>query len=856
MNYRLLIVFIIVLAVSCKAKKEPIQKGVSWDLAEYRKSVINSIQYELDIRVPSSLEDQIQGYEVLTFNLINNERDILLDFKEKPDHLKAIVINGSSQDIIFQNEHVVLPKNKLNQGFNKVEVNFIVGESSLNRNEDYLYTLFVPDRARTAFPSFDQPNLKAKYKLNLEVPDDWNAISNAPIELMKILEGRKSIAFSTSDLMSTYLFSFVAGKFKSVSTEIGGRSMTMLHRETDEGKIKRNIDAIFELHHASIQWMETYTGIVYPFQKFDFALIPGFQYGGMEHVGAIQYRANSLFLDEDPSDTQLLSRASLIAHETAHMWFGDLVTMDWFNDVWTKEVFANFMAAKMVNPSFPKINHQLNFLMRHYPSAYGVDRAEGANPIRQELDNLNEAGQMYGAIIYNKAPIMMRQLEMILGESSFRKGMQTYLTSYANKNATWPDLINILNDLTPLDLITWSDVWVNSPGRPSFRLMRKENTSETDFVFEQFDPKGSKVWPQLMSFRLYEKSGTVKEYQVASREEPFEIEMDKDWQSIGALYNTDGIGYGLYPVSFNLFKEKWALFNEVEKGAMLINGYEQLLEEEQDQMSPEQYLEMLKWLMVRETNQLLINRILSQARAVYWSMLTKNQRESMAPDLERTLVHCMNDVHDDPAIKRSYFNALRSVAITTNNLARLYRIWTKEEQIQGVRLSENNYIALASELAIKLPERSAEIIAKQKESITNPDSRRRFDFISPSLSNDQLVRDSFFESLKDEKNRETESWVLSALGNLHHPLRQASSEQYILPSLELLEEIQKTGDIFFPKRWLDQTLTNHNSDEALKITEQFLADRPEYNMQLTMKILQSVDFAKRSNAIQKIWAKK
>jgi aminopeptidase N len=105
----------------------------------------------------------------------------------------------------------------------------------------------------------------------------------------------------------------------------------------------------------------------------------------MEHVGAIQYRADSLFLDEAPSQTQLLSRAGLIAHETAHMWFGNLVTMEWFNDVWTKEVFANFMAAKIVNPSFPDVNHDLNFLVRQYPRAYSVDRTEGANPIRQHL---------------------------------------------------------------------------------------------------------------------------------------------------------------------------------------------------------------------------------------------------------------------------------------------------------------------------------------------------------------------------------------------------------------------------------------------------------------------------------------
>lgn len=857
MKKYLLALSIFLFIASCSPKDEgAIEAGVSLELADYRKSVINTIKYELDFRIPANKTDPIQGYEVLTFNLLNNEEDILLDFREEAEHLNAIVLNGSSQEVIFENEHIVLPAEKLIKGFNRVEINFIAGETSLNRNEDYLYTLFVPDRARTAFPVFDQPNLKAEFKLDLEIPANWNAIANAPTELMKVVDGRKSISFKTSDLMSTYLFSFVAGRFESISAVVDGRSMTMLHRETDKEKVERNKENIFQLHSGALSWMELYTGIKYPFQKFDFTLIPGFQYGGMEHVGAIQYRASSLFLDQDPSQTQLLSRASLIAHETAHMWFGDLVTMDWFNDVWTKEVFANFMAAKMVNPSFPDINHELNFLMRHYPSAYSVDRTEGANPIRQELNNLNEAGQMYGAIIYNKAPIMMRQLELILGEDAFRKGMQTYLTRYAHKNATWLDLINILNELTPLELISWSDIWVNSPGRPTFQLKESENENKIDLSFSQFDPNGDKVWPQLMSFKLFASSGRVKQFQIASRNEPFTTSIDNNWNRIGALYNTDGIGYGLYPVSFSLFIKKWEQFNELEKGSMLINAYEQLLEETQNEMSPAQYLRTLKWLMVREKNQLLINRILSQARSVYWSMLSKEERVSMAPDFERTLVHCMNDVHDDPAIKRSYFNTLRSVATTSSNLERLYRIWNKEENVVGLRLSENNYIALASDLAIKMPERSSEIIAQQKEQIKNPDSKRRFEFIGPSLSADQKIRDDFFESLKQEEKRETESWVLSALGNLHHPLRAQSSIAYILPSLELLQEVQQTGDIFFPKRWLDQTLTNHNSDEALKITEAFLGDKPDYNTQLRMKILQAVDFAKRTNAIKKVWAKK
>ena len=148
---------------------------------------------------------------------------------------------------------------------------------------------------------------------------------------------------------------------------------------------RRNRDAIFDLHAAALTWLERYTGIPYPFGKFDFLLVPAFQFGGMEHPGAIFYNASGLLLDESATQNQQLERASVIAHETAHMWFGDLVTMRWFNDVWMKEVFANFMAAKIVNPSFPDMNHDLRFLYAHYPPAYDVDRTAGTNAIRQPL---------------------------------------------------------------------------------------------------------------------------------------------------------------------------------------------------------------------------------------------------------------------------------------------------------------------------------------------------------------------------------------------------------------------------------------------------------------------------------------
>jgi aminopeptidase N len=845
-----LLLFILLLCFSaCNSGVETdgIENGVSLSLAEFRKSKLSDINYALEFRVPEALEQPIQALEKLSFTLNDISEDLLLDFRESKEKLKGVIVNNKLIEINFKNEHIIISNEYLRRGKNTIEFNFFAGETSLNRKEDFLYTLFVPDRARTAFPCFDQPNLKATYDLTLDLPAKWTAIANGPVSILTVKEGRKNIQFEKSDLISTYLFSFVAGEFKTETRLLNGREMTMLHRETDTVKVNRNLDLVFYLHDASIAWLENYTDIPYPFKKFDFALIPSFQYGGMEHVGAIQYQANSLFLDENPSASQLLSRASLIAHETAHMWFGDLVTMDWFNDVWTKEVFANFMAAKMVNPSFPEIDHDLNFLVRHYPSAYAVDRTEGANPIRQELTNLNEAGQMYGAIIYNKAPIMMRQLEMLIGAKTFQAGLREYLKTYANKNATWPNLIDILDRITPdKDLKQWSEVWVNTPGRPEFKLeIIRQANQLNQLKMNQNDPYGiDRIWPQGLAAAGWLNGAKVYRKVMSDQ---LQVDIDLPVQKLSDLVlSADGRGYGLFEVDINMVRLRYATMNDLEKGAVFVNLYENFLEGKTQRID---YIETVKWVLLKEDNQLLLNLVLGQLTNIYWSYLSDAERNQVAPDLEQLLFYCIENTAEAASTKKIFFNAFRNISITEGNVNKLFDIWAGNLVIEDLKLSENDQVGLAAELAIKMPNRAEAIVSQQFSKIKNPDTKAKFEFVSPALSSSVNKRDEFFNSLKEEENRETESWVLSALSYLHHPMRRAESEKYIKPSLELLKEIQETGDIFFPSRWLGQTLDNHNSPSAVKIVRDFLSKNPEYNAQLKMKILQSADNTFRSERI-------
>lgn len=830
--------------IACGRPSVEVAPGVSLELARQRAATISGLTYRLRFDIPQQVDDPIDGRVSIAFELADASMPLQIDFRANGDAIHDVSSNGSTSKYKYQNEHIVIPTSELMLGHNEIDIEFAAGSDSLNRNPDYLYTLFVPDRARAAFPLFDQPDLKARYELTLGLPRSWSALSNATIDATELDGDRRVVRFRQSDFISSYLFSFVVGNFESITLVRNGRTMTMLHRETDREKVQRNLTAIFDLHASAIEWLEAYTSIEYSFQKFDFALIPAFQYGGMEHVGSILYRASSLLLDEAPSQTELLRRASVIAHETAHMWFGNLVTMEWFNDVWMKEVFANFMAAKAVNPSFPDIDHDLRFLVEHYPEAYSIDRTSAANPIRQSLPNLNGAGQLYGAIIYDKAPIMMRQLERLIGEDAFREGVNEYLREFSFANAGWPALIEILDAKTPHDLEAWSEVWVNGAGRPEMEVQWETPTRGRGGQYLiQHDASGARrVWPQR--FEITTRDGDrSRRHEVMSGEVATPI----DGVDAGAalLFNSDGFGYGLFPADMDNL-EFWESLSDLEKGSLLIDVYENLLAGAD--FSAEDYFIQLQDIVGRETNQLILDLALSQLTTIYWNLLPVSVRQARAAELEALIWQSIAE-QNDSSVKMIYFDVFADVTVSPEWVSRLYDIWSLRLVVDGLLLSEDDFIEVAQLLAIKIPDRADDILTAQRSRTQNPDNLRKLEFLAPSLSADEAIRDRFFDGLADQRNRSTEPWVLEALRNLHHPLRAAQAEKYLLPSLELVEEIQVTGDIFFPKRWLDVTFRNHRSASAVATVRSFLAARPDYNEQLKMKILQAADLMLRANTV-------
>lgn len=853
MKYSLPLFGTLILLLSCSLKEDTIglEKGISLELAKYRKQQVSNVVYDLDFNIPAAKSAPILSSLTLMLTIQELTQDLFLDFNAAKSNLKSLKVNGQKVTINHQNEHLIVSKEALVLGKNTLVVSFIAGELSLNRNEDFLYTLLVPDRASTLFPCFDQPDIKATYQLTITAPKEWEVLCGAfEQNAIEMGDFTKHI-FSQTDKMSTYLFSFVAGKFTAVTKNPGAFDMRFLYRENNQEKIEESLDEVFLIHQKSLDFLEEYTQVKFPFQKMDFAAIPPFQYGGMEHVGAIQYRASSLFLDKNATQNSKLSRAKLIGHETSHMWFGDLVTMRWFNDVWMKEVFANFMADKIMNPVFPEINHRLNFMMSHYPSAYSEDRTKGTNAIRQYLGNLKNAGSLYGRIIYNKAPIMMRQLESLLGEAQFKEGIQEYIQTYANGNADWSELVAILDHKTAADIKSWSDVWVNSPGRPVFteEVELNEKGNVTKFVIHQKAEDGSqKVWVQSFKIQLKDKRGFEKTINLKNMGSSFDISSAvKDFKPGQILYNTNGFGYGVFPIYKDKLSSYKAIDDEVSRGAQFINLYENML---RGNLSPLETYGVFFEAMLVEENELILNYLSGRLQTMYWTFLTRKQQHKVQQKTESQLFTLLKK-ELPKNIKKTLFNLYQSIAISEQGKENLYALWSKNKKIKNLFLNENDYTSLAMKLAIYEHPKASEILKQQALAISNKDRFARFQWLLPSLSENEVTRDVFMKSLLEKENREKESWVQTALGNIHHPLRQESATKHLKDILEALEAVQLTGDIFFPKGWLASSIGNYSSKEAALILRSFLDTKPNYNPVLLKKILQTTDNLARAQYLKK-----
>ena len=785
----------------------PVVDGVSHELAIYRSAHISDVTYDISFTVPAEKSKPVSFEEKLMFHWTGDE-DLQIDFQGDASQLfQEILVNDTTVETVLINEHIVIPVQRLVQGDNSIILGGYSGDKALNRSDDYMYTLFVPDHARSVFPCFDQPDLKAVFDLKLTLPEGWVSISN---------QTRKPIP--------TYLFSFTAGRFNVQTATRDGRLLTALYRETDPAKVAQ-LPIVFDQVAHSLRWMEDYTGIPYPFEHYGFVVLPGYQFGGMEHPGCIQFNDLRIFLGPEPTPDEELSRLNLIAHETSHMWFGDLVTMRWFDDVWTKEVYANFMADKIAREQVPDINHDLAFVKSHYPLALSTDRTQGTHPIQQPLDNMNKAGLLYGNIIYHKAPIMMSKLEKEKGADNLRDGLRCYLKRYAYSNATWDDLIVELDRFNPEHSAqSFSDVWVKQKGMPAINSAILVNNVVR---VAQSDPYGRHlVWKQGFDIGYMDENDKFCQHPIYMND--YDQLLSSSY-SKGLFLNSNAEGYGQFVLDregVSMLSKAWKTMadNDLTRYAAVINLYENF---HLDNITAKELTKVLLDFLTHEKNELIASTTCSYINDVM-PCLDSKERASTEQRLFK-----LAQQHRLQSVRQTLLRQLSLKAVSPKVVNQLYNIWEKQS---ATYLNSRDYMRMAYHLAIMQPDRWHEILGVQRDRLNNEDQQREFDLISRACNPDAQAQQQLFNELLQAENRRVEPWARDLLALLNDPTREPFSNRYIVPALDALQEIQRTGDIFFPGYWLTGLLSGHHSDEAKSIVTQWIGAHTDLEPALMNKL--------------------
>ncbi|HEX8788330.1 MAG TPA: aminopeptidase N, partial [Telluria sp.] len=436
--------------------------------AAARAARVSNVAYVLDFTLTG--KPTFSGTTRLSFDLNDASTPLTVDLDKAT--IKSLTVNGKTLSPQYNGWFITLPAASLVKGRNTVVVAYERPHSTngegLHRMVDpvdgrvYTYSHFEPAAAHQMFAVFDQPDLKATYQLNVIAPADWTVISSTrEANVAPCTEGRRW-TFPTSKKLSPYNFSMHAGPYKMWEDDSGKYPMRLFARQSVASQIRPA--EWFKYTKAGLAFFDNYFGIPYQYGKYDQVLVPDFLYGAMENAAAITFAERGFMYKAEMTEEQRARLASVILHEMAHQWFGDLVTMRWWNGLWLNESFASFMGTLATGEATEFKDAWRAFYSQGKQAAYAQDSKTTTHPIEVPVPSTQNAFDNIDAITYSKGASTLVQLRHLLGDEVFRKGVHNYLVKYQYRNATLDDFMGSLGAAAHRDLSGWTREWLYQPG--------------------------------------------------------------------------------------------------------------------------------------------------------------------------------------------------------------------------------------------------------------------------------------------------------------------------------------------------------------------------------------------------------
>ncbi|HUI42051.1 MAG TPA: M1 family aminopeptidase [Terriglobia bacterium] len=844
------------LLAAATAARAAAPEGIPRGLARERAAQISNVRYHLTFTlVPHA--GTTAGSEELNFTL-RTAQPVLLDFREGA--ISSLDVNGAPAAALADHGHLELPGGRLRAGENTVRVQFAArvapaGEP-ITRYEDhddgaeYIYTLFVPMDASMAFPCFDQPDLKARFRLDLIAPAGWAAISNTAAESeSEAGPEQRRTAFRETLPISTYLFAFAAGPFRRVGEAPGLPGLYV--RQSRLKQAEDEAPEVQQIAAQGIKYLSDYFARPFPFPKYDMVLIPELAYGGMEHAGATFLREQSVLFRAAPTHTDRLNRDILVVHELTHQWFGDLVTMRWFDDLWLKEGFAQYMAYQTLASLKPDENVWQRFYLSIKPAAYEIDSTQGTTPIYQDIPNLKDAKSAYGAIVYSKAPAVLKQLAYVLGPENFRGGLRLYLKDHAYSNAEWSDLVHALEKVSGRNLARWAEMWIRHRGMPQVDVAWScEGGRVSRLAVAQHDVLGTgDTWPIATQILLDEAKG-----------QPIHLRVELDQPTMAVpeaagrpcpnfvFANDQDFAYGRFlldPASRSSVVSGLGGEHDLFRRTLLWGSLWDAVREAE--LAPRDYLALARRLLPTETDQPLTQTLLAHTATALHRYVSADARGEFVPALERMAADRMAG-DSDQDLRITWFRGLRALAETPQGLGKLEEVLNGQLSVPGVQLRPLDRWSLVTSLIALGDARSQANFEAERRRDPGGDGPE-YAYAAEAARPDRATKRKYFDDYLHNSSR-PEDWIAQSLGAFNYWNQSALTEPYLKPALEALPEIKRNRKIFFLMAWLGAFVDGQQSAAAQAEVHRYLRTAP-LDRDLQLKILQAVDELDRTVKIRR-----
>ncbi|MBL8755020.1 MAG: ERAP1-like C-terminal domain-containing protein, partial [Planctomycetes bacterium] len=655
--------------------------------------------------------------------------------------------------------------------------------------------------------------------------------------------------------LPTYLAAFACGPFATIeATQPPARGITstepmrILLRSSQLRHADR--DALVRLHHEGLRWLTDRFDVPYPFDKLDIVLLPGFPYGGMEHAGAIFYREQALVFDHAPTAAERVRRSTLVYHELAHQWFGNLVTMRWFDDLWLKEGFATFLGYQAMAELEPDQRPWLRFAQRVKPRAYEVDATAGTTPVFQELQNLADAKSAYGAIVYNKAPAVLRALHEGLGADAFRAGLKRFLDQHAFGNAEWHDLAAALENAARTDLGRWSERWLLAPSMPQVRVhWRLDGNGIVDSAeLGQRGVGGQGTWPLDLELLVFDLGGGRRTLRVRSDAAATTIaELVGRAPPAAILVNPRDVAYGQFVPdaasrSFLLAHAADDPDPEVRAAATAA-----LLEAVREaELDPADFGAFLLRLLARErdpdTHGWLIETL--GPTALRW--LAGERRDRLVAAATDLLLAQLRD-EADSGRELGTFRFLARASTDARVLDLCRAVVRGADVPKGLSTGKQDaYLAAAALLAAGAADAEAAFTSLATR-FAGEDTGKEL-FLARAATPTAAAKQDYWRRYL-ELGTPPEQWTQDSLSWFHWPRQGELTLPFLGQALERVDWVKANRRIFFMPAWLDGFVNAHSSPEALAIVDEF-ARTHALSADVQQKLLQSRDGLARTVRIR------